>query len=57
MRRPAEVLALIGMEAQDFLTERSLETILHGFDRWDRMVQAYPGLLAQPDPKRVRLLS
>ena len=53
---PAEVLALMGMEAQDALTERSLQTILHGFDRWDVMVQAYPGLFAQPDPKRVRLL-
>ena len=42
---PAEVLALIGMEAQDFLTERSLQTILHGFDRWDGVVQAYPELL------------
>ena len=48
---PAEVLALIGMEAQDFLTERSLQTILHGFDRWDGMVQAYPGLLRSTRPK------
>ena len=48
---PAEVLALMGMEAQDALTERSLQTILRGFDRWDAMVQAYPGLLSSTRPK------
>ena len=53
---PAEVLALIGMEAQDFLTERSLQTILPvltGGTGWFRHIQAY---FAQPDPKQVRLL-
>ena len=40
----AEVLALIGMEAQTFLTDRSLRTIERGFNAWDALAGRYPAL-------------
>ena len=47
---PAEILALIGLEAQDYLTHRSCETIRVGFDAWEDMATEFTGLLSWSRP-------
>ena len=40
---PAEVLGLIGLEAQSHLTQRSNQFIKRGFDAWEELNSEHPG--------------